>query len=68
MPIRGIVGPRGSEERQRRSLLFIRIDGGEGNARMMVIIHLTSEECSLLVTNSLSVLGQMDNNLMKPHS
>jgi hypothetical protein len=36
-------------------------------ARMMVIVHLTPEETRLLVTNSLSVLGQMDNNLLKPH-
>jgi hypothetical protein len=37
-------------------------------SRMMVIVHLTSEELCLLVTISFFVPGQMDNNLLKPHS
>jgi hypothetical protein len=35
---------------------------------MMVIVHRTSEEYCLLVTISFSVLGPMDNNLLKLHS
>jgi len=35
---------------------------------MMVIVHLTSEKYRLLITICFSVLGQMDNSLLKPQS